>query len=93
MLSQIPREQAAAAPAPAAAAPPPRAKKKPSMFARKAKVKQAKCKFDFDSAEAGDLSLKTGDIVDVAEVGDDGWWTGGVDGRTGIFPGGYVELI
>jgi len=44
-------------------------------------VKYVVALFDFAAQADGDLDLK---------VTDD-WWTGRLDGRTGVFPGNYVQ--
>lgn len=46
--------------------------------------------YDFQAVESTDLSLKVGDRILVNETKDD-WWHGTVDGRSGIFPGNYVQ--
>lgn len=53
----------------------------------------AKVLYDFDSSEKGDLPLKEGQKVRVAEHTSEDWWTGELDGRTGLFPSAYVELV
>lgn len=47
----------------------------------------------FVAEEPDELALAEGDTVIVTHRADDGWWTGSVDGRKGIFPGNHVELI
>ena len=37
--------------------------------------------------------LQVDDIVEVLEQDVSGWWTGSLNGRTGIFPSNYVEEI
>ncbi|KAF5311776.1 hypothetical protein D9619_003124 [Psilocybe cf. subviscida] len=58
--------------------------------------------FDFSAAEAsdfrqspGDLSFKKGDVIVVTQKTNstDDWWTGKVDGRQGIFPANFVEVV
>ena len=51
--------------------------------------------FDYEARGDDELSLKRGEQVrlisrDALISGDDGWWTGEVDGRIGIFPSSYV---
>ncbi|XP_038848329.1 mitogen-activated protein kinase kinase kinase 21-like isoform X4 [Salvelinus namaycush] len=51
--------------------------------------------FDYGSTGEDELSLRRGDIVEVlskdaAISGDDGWWTGKINHRVGIFPANYV---
>jgi hypothetical protein len=46
--------------------------------------------YEFHAVEPTDLSLKVGDRIWVTENKDD-WWHGTVDGKSGIFPGNYVQ--
>ena len=42
----------------------------------------------------GDLSFGAGDRIEIIERSEnaDDWWTGRIDGRTGIFPGTYTQV-
>lgn len=55
---------------------------------------QAIALYTFSGEESGDLSFRKGDVIHVTAKSDsqDDWWTGELDGRTGIFPANYVEL-
>lgn len=81
----IPEEKARPPPprAAAAAAPPP----------PKPKQKTAKCTFDYDAVNEDELTLKVGDIVVVTKQEDEGWWEGEFNGKHGVFPSNFVELI
>lgn len=51
--------------------------------------------YDYKSNGEEELSLKRGDVVivlskDSAISGDEGWWTGRVRGKVGIFPSNFV---
>ena len=51
--------------------------------------------FDYDALREDELTLRRGMAVrvlsrDARISGDDGWWTGEIDGRIGIFPSTYV---
>lgn len=71
------------------AAPPakPRAASKPGM--------QGIALYSFAGEESGDLAFKKGDIINITAKSDstDDWWTGELNGRKGIFPANYVELV
>ena len=54
---------------------------------------QGKVVFDFEASEEGELSLTVGQVVNVLTQDESGWWTGEVDGKTGLFPMNYVEVI
>lgn len=51
--------------------------------------------YDYEASGDDELSLRRGDVVEVlskdaAISGDDGWWTGKIRKRVGIFPSNYV---
>lgn len=50
-------------------------------------TKKAKVLYDYQAEEGNELDLAEGEIVTDIEQIDDGWWSGTVDGRTGLFPG------
>lgn len=45
--------------------------------------------YDFAAQADGDLDFKVGDRIEVVERTDsaEDWWTGRLEGRTGVFPG------
>jgi len=49
--------------------------------------------YDFAAQAEGDLDFKVGDRIEVVERSEsaEDWWTGRLDGRTGVFPGNYVQ--
>ena len=74
---------AAATAAKRAPPPPPPLKPKP------APVNYVVALYDFAAQADGDLDFKVGDRIEVVERTDsaEDWWTGRLDGRTGVFPG------
>ncbi|XP_038152068.1 mitogen-activated protein kinase kinase kinase 21 isoform X2 [Cyprinodon tularosa] len=51
--------------------------------------------YDYEATGEDELSLRRGDVVEVlsqdaAISGDEGWWTGKLNHRVGIFPSNYV---
>lgn len=54
---------------------------------------KAKALFDYQAAESNELSFDIGDIITVTKQDASGWWEGSCKGRTGMFPGNYVEVI
>ena len=46
-----------------------------------------------DSAEAGELSFKEGDRIEVIREDPSGWWEGKLDGKMGRFPSNYTTAI
>lgn len=52
--------------------------------------------FEYEACGEDELSLRPGDVVQVLSrdsqvSGDEGWWTGQIDQRVGIFPSNYVS--
>ena len=82
---------AAAAAAKKKPAPPP-PKPKPKYLS--ADAEKAVALYDFEAQADGDLSFSAGDVVEIVQRTGNAneWWTGKVHGRTGQFPGNYVEL-
>ncbi|EIW65276.1 BAR-domain-containing protein [Trametes versicolor FP-101664 SS1] len=68
--------------------PPPPLKPKP-----KPAVQYVVALYDFEAQADGDLEFKAGDRIEVVERTDsvEDWWTGRLGGRTGVFPGNYVQ--
>ena len=50
---------------------------------------QALC--DFASPEAGQLSFRTGDMIQVVQVSSHGWWEGSLNGQVGSFPSDFCS--
>ncbi|KAM4691074.1 mitogen-activated protein kinase kinase kinase 9 [Rhinophrynus dorsalis] len=51
--------------------------------------------FDYEASAEDELTLRLGDLVQVLSKdssvsGDEGWWTGKIQNRVGIFPSNYV---
>ncbi|KAI9093111.1 hypothetical protein DFS34DRAFT_273381 [Phlyctochytrium arcticum] len=54
---------------------------------------RAKTVFDCAGDSVDELSFRSGEIIsDVKPADDEGWFRGTLNGRTGIFPGNYVEF-
>ncbi|KAF9448382.1 SH3-domain-containing protein [Macrolepiota fuliginosa MF-IS2] len=49
--------------------------------------------YGYDSAEPGDLELTEGMRVLVIERTSGDWWTGEANGKKGLFPASYVQLL
>jgi hypothetical protein len=48
--------------------------------------------YNFDAADETELSFKFDDIIVVWKQHGD-WWEGEINGRRGLVPANYVELI
>lgn len=55
---------------------------------------QAVALFTFDADQSGDLGFKKGDVITVTKKTEkaEDWWTGTLNGKTGIFPSNYVQM-
>ncbi|KAM6495443.1 SH3 domain containing protein [Amanita muscaria] len=49
--------------------------------------------YDYVSDEPGDLNIRENQKIWVTQRNSDDWWTGEVDGKSGLFPASYVELL
>jgi len=60
-----------------------------------AKPGQAIAKFTFEPDQPGDLGFKKGDIITIVKKTDNeaDWWTGSLNGKNGLFPSNYVQLV
>ncbi|KAH9527248.1 Protein kinase C and casein kinase substrate, variant 2 [Dermatophagoides farinae] len=53
-----------------------------------------KALYDYEGAESDELSFKQGDIFEKLEDEDDqGWCKGRKDGRVGLYPANYIEVL
>ncbi|XP_066965262.1 CD2-associated protein-like isoform X21 [Macrobrachium rosenbergii] len=55
----------------------------------------ARVMFPYGAEHEDELELKEGDVITVLckELEDKGWWRGELNGRVGVFPDNFVELI
>ena len=58
-------------------------------------LERAIVRFSYTAEQPDELSLVEGQFVRVIEknLEDDGWWKGEVNGKTGVFPDNFVELL
>uniref|UniRef100_H2Y9M9 SH3 domain-containing protein n=1 Tax=Ciona savignyi TaxID=51511 RepID=H2Y9M9_CIOSA len=47
--------------------------------------------YDYSAENPDELNLKEDEVVYVIRKNDDGWYEGVLEGRTGLFPGNYVD--
>ncbi|XP_056150281.1 CD2-associated protein isoform X2 [Lampris incognitus] len=67
-------------------AQPPTPRKKP-------KKRQCKVLFEYAPQNEDELELKIGDIVDINEEVEEGWWSGTMNGKSGLFPSNFVKEV
>ncbi|THH27533.1 hypothetical protein EUX98_g6653 [Antrodiella citrinella] len=50
--------------------------------------------YDYEAQDDNELTLLEGQLIEQIDFIDDGWWAGiDPNGKTGIFPANYVELV
>ncbi|XP_015782586.1 endophilin-A isoform X2 [Tetranychus urticae] len=49
--------------------------------------------YDFDAENPRELEFKEGDIIQLNQKLDDNWFEGTINGKTGIFPISYVQVL
>ena len=49
--------------------------------------------FDYSPTTPQELALTVGQVVRVVEKFDDGWWNAEGNGKTGLVPSNYMELL
>ena len=76
-------------------APPPTApiSAKPTVASSGPKKKLARVTFEYTPEQQDEIALSVGDVVEVLEEEDEGWWRGRLDGKEGMFPSNFVEMI
>jgi len=53
----------------------------------------AQALYDFEAENPGELGFKEGNIITLKQQIDDNWLEGSVDGRSGLFPISYVQVL
>ncbi len=67
----------------------------PPAYSSAKGIEKAIALYSFKGEQPGDVPFKKGDVITITEKTDsvDDWWTGSVNGQSGIFPANYVELV
>ncbi|CAG13005.1 unnamed protein product [Tetraodon nigroviridis] len=65
----------------------------PPPAAKKPKKRQCKVLFEYNPLNEDELELKIGDIVDILEEVEEGWWSGSINGKSGVFPSNFVKEL
>lgn len=58
----------------------------------KVNVKQARAIYDFNAQEDNEVGFKAGDVLTIHNTRGD-WWEGELNGKRGLLPSNYVQLI
>ncbi|XP_035860833.1 CD2-associated protein isoform X2 [Sander lucioperca] len=65
----------------------------PPAASKKPKKRQCKALFDYQPQNEDELELKAGDIIDITEEVEEGWWSGDLNGKSGLFPSNFVKEL
>jgi len=65
----------------------------PPAIPKKPSIQYVTALYDFTAQNAGDISFKRGDKIEIVKKTDNAneWWTGRINGQVGQFPGNYVQ--
>lgn len=56
-------------------------------------VCKVRATFDYVATESGELSIRKGDLINVLEMDETGWWKGELRGLIGFFPSNFSEVL
>uniref|UniRef100_A0A671N1Q8 Osteoclast-stimulating factor 1 n=1 Tax=Sinocyclocheilus anshuiensis TaxID=1608454 RepID=A0A671N1Q8_9TELE len=65
----------------------------PRASKKKLKKRQCKVLFEYVPQNEDELELKVGDIIYITEEVEEGWWSGSMNGKSGLFPSNFVKEI
>ncbi|TSN30249.1 CD2-associated protein [Bagarius yarrelli] len=65
----------------------------PRTSKRKPKKRQCKVLFEYVPQNEDELELKVGEIIEISEEVEEGWWSGIMNGKSGLFPSNFVKEI
>ena len=56
---------------------------------------RAVVRYSYTAEQPDELTLKEGEVIRVLDkhLEDEGWWRGEVNGRIGVFPDNFVEIL
>lgn len=49
--------------------------------------------YDYVGSDQYELDFLSGDLIQIYEKDDSGWWIGELNGRAGLFPCNYIEEL
>jgi hypothetical protein len=54
---------------------------------------QVKAMYDYTAKNARELTFRAGEVINVTQKNNSGWWQGEIGGRRGVFPADYVQAL
>eukprot|EP01104_Vermistella_antarctica_P007235 TRINITY_DN1798_c3_g1_i1.p1 TRINITY_DN1798_c3_g1~~TRINITY_DN1798_c3_g1_i1.p1 ORF type:complete len:389 (-),score=127.13 TRINITY_DN1798_c3_g1_i1:106-1272(-) len=55
--------------------------------------KRGKALYTFAAEDDSELPFSAGDVITITRQDDPGWWIGEYNGKTGMFPSNYVQIL
>ncbi|CAI5437639.1 unnamed protein product [Caenorhabditis angaria] len=65
----------------------------PPLSQQQQQKPQCRALFDFDAQSEGELDFKEGNIIELVSQIDENWYEGRCNGKTGLFPVTYVQVL
>ncbi|XP_029606015.1 CD2-associated protein isoform X2 [Salmo trutta] len=65
----------------------------PRGLKKMSKKRQCRALFDYMPQNEDELELKIGDTININEEVEEGWWSGTMNGKSGLFPSNFVKEI
>lgn len=67
----------------------------PVVLRDKTATLNRRCKviYSYRENKPDELSLAVGDVIEIFEEVEEGWWRGKLNGKVGVFPSNFVEMI
>ncbi|NXI03703.1 CD2AP protein, partial [Pachycephala philippinensis] len=62
-------------------------------FKKRSKKRQCKVLFEYIPQNEDELELKLGDVIDIMDEVEEGWWSGTLNGKAGLFPSNFVKEL
>jgi len=56
-------------------------------------VGQSVAQFHYAANQDDELTIYPGDVINVYDKSDEGWWQGELKGKYGLFPASYVKPL
>ncbi|XP_068921903.1 CD2-associated protein isoform X1 [Petaurus breviceps papuanus] len=60
---------------------------------KKAKKRQCKVLYEYVPQNEDELELRVGDVIDINEEVEEGWWSGTLNNKSGLFPSNFVKEL
>ncbi|XP_014443495.1 CD2-associated protein [Tupaia chinensis] len=60
---------------------------------KKTKKRQCRVLFEYIPQNEDELELKVGDVIDINEEVEEGWWSGTLNNKLGLFPSNFVKEL